>query len=90
MDNRLSKIKDLKAKMVSRVENNEVILVPVVNDVADMKEILILNEVASHIWGNIVEYDTFEDIVKDIMKHYNVDENQAKNDITEFLNEFEN
>ncbi len=90
MDSRLSKIKSLKTKMVSRAENNEVILVPVVNDVADMKEILVLNEVASHIWENIDFYDSFDDIIKDIMKNYDVDESRAINDITEFLNEFEN
>lgn len=90
MDSRISKIKGLKTKMVSRAENNEVILVPVVNDVADMKEILVLNEVASHIWGNIDSYDSFDDIIKDIMKNYDVDESQAIKDITEFLNEFEN
>ncbi len=90
MDTRISKIKSLKTKMVSRKENNEVVLIPVVNDVADMKEIFILNEVAAHIWENIDNYNTYDDIINDVANNFNVDKSQAGSDITEFLNEFEN
>ena len=90
MEKSIEKIRTLKNKMVSRRENNELVLIPMVNDVADMNEILILNEVAGFIWDNIEKYNTFNDILDDVVTNFNVEKNQAQNDINEFLREFDN
>jgi len=83
----LQEVKALKEKMVCRKVDNEMVLVPLVNDVADMKEIFNLNEVATLIWEKLDEANSIEDIAEYIVEDFEVDKETAINDIMNFFNE---
>ena len=87
MTSLLNEIKELKSKMVCRKVDNEIVLVPIVSEVAEMKVIYTLNEVASFIWEKVDEVDTFEEIVNAVFDNFDTDKQTAINDINDFFNE---
>jgi tRNA A-37 threonylcarbamoyl transferase component Bud32 len=63
----------------------EMILVPLVNDIVDMTNMLTLNAVASSIVKAIDGKKTLEDICLQLHHEYEVDENVLKNDVIQFV-----
>lgn len=64
---------------------DEIILVPTGDAAQYFNGIISTNEVAGFIWKNIEKCDTPEDMVKLVLKEYNVEEKQAKKDVYSFL-----
>jgi len=87
MTSLLNNIKELKSKMVCRKIDDEMVLVPIVSEVAEMKVIYTLNEVASFIWENVDKSNTFEEIVKTVVDNFDTDEQTAVKDINDFFKE---
>lgn len=87
--NRLDKrfIKD--PNMVSRQIDDEVILVPIRRNVADLESIYTLNPVAARIWELIDDKRQVENIKEVILQEYEVDEEKAEKDLLEFLSQLE-
>ena len=81
----INEIKELKSRMVCRKVDNEMVLVPLVNEVAEMKVIYTLNEVASFIWDKIDEVKTFEEIVNAVVESFEIDYQTAFNDVNVFF-----
>lgn len=85
----LQKIYNLKSKFVVRGVGNELILVPLTANVAQMNELFTMNETGRFIWENIGEKTTVEDIENLITEKFNIDSETAKKDIEIFINRLE-
>jgi hypothetical protein len=81
----LTELYNKKSRFAVRNVGNELILVPLKNNIADMKEIFTLNEVGSFIWNTIDGKCTEEDIAAAIIEEFDIDEFTAKKDMEEFL-----
>ncbi len=86
MQDLLENIKTLKNRMVCRKVENEMVLVPLVNNVAEMKVIYTLNEVASFIWEKIDYINSVDELAKEVVATFEVELKTAQNDISEFFN----
>ncbi|TKJ44839.1 PqqD family protein [Candidatus Aerophobetes bacterium Ae_b3b] len=73
--------------IVSRKIAGEVILVPIRNNVGDLKNIYTLNGVATRIWELIDGKRQPEDIKKVILEEYEIEEEEAEKDLLEFLSQ---
>lgn len=89
MNNYLAKrfVKD--PNMVSRQIGDEVILVPIRRNVADLESIYTLNPVAARIWELIDGKRKIKNIKSVILREYVVDEEEAEKDLLEFLSQLE-
>lgn len=65
--------------------DGETVLVPLVNSVAQMNEVLTLNELATFIYHRFENKTSLQLICKDIVEEYDVSEEDALNDLTDFL-----
>jgi hypothetical protein len=81
---------NLKSKFVAREVGNELILVPLTDNVARMSELFTLNETAKFIWESINENTSVEDIENSMTEIFHVDNQTAKRDIETFLNQMDN
>ena len=79
-----------KSNFVSRRIDNEYIIVPISDNVGDMKNVINLNEVASFIWQNIDGKKTIENLVDGVITHFEVDKETAQNDVIEFIGRINN
>jgi hypothetical protein len=79
----------LKTKFVARVMGNEMILVPLTGNVANMNELFTLNETAKFIWENTKENTTLSDIESLMTEEFDIDPDTAKKDIEIFLKHLE-
>ena len=78
-----------KKNFVARPVNEELVLVPLRNNVADMTEIFNLNEVGHFIWNEIQPNVSLESIAQKITDIYDVDASTAEADLMTFLKELE-
>jgi len=70
---------------VEQTVAGETILVPLVNSVAQMNEVITLNELGTFIYHLLAEQKTFSDLIEDILKSYDVNKTEAINDLNNFL-----
>jgi hypothetical protein len=75
--------------IVAREIGNEIILVPIRQNVGDLQCIYTLNKVASRIWQLINGGRTAEDIVSVLTQEYEVEAQQASADVADFLAQME-
>lgn len=81
---------DLKSKFVAREVGDELIIVPLSGNVAQMNELFTLNETARFIWENITENNTVQDLENQLTTTFDIDSDTAKKDIEKFLRQLEN
>jgi len=74
-----------KSRFAIRNVGNELILVPLKNNVAEMNEIYTMNEVGNFIWEKIDGKNNIEDIIFSVIKEFDVDEKTARKDFEKFL-----
>ena len=72
--------------IVSRKIAGEIFLVPVKGNMADMQRIFALNPVAEFIWQNL-DKKKIIDICNDVANNFDVSQQEAEEDIQEFINE---
>jgi hypothetical protein len=70
---------------VEQTVGGETILVPLVNSVAQMNEVITLNELGTFIYHLLEEEKSFYDLVEEILKTYDVNKTEAINDLNNFL-----
>lgn len=80
----------MKSKFVAREVGNELIIVPLSGNVAQMNELFTMNETAKFIWENISEKTSVEDIENAMTDTFDIDKETAKKDILVFLTQMEN
>ena len=71
--------------IVSRRIEDEVILVPIRQNVADMESIYTLSEVGARIWEQIDGRRTTAEILHLIVEEFEVTEEEAEKDLKEFI-----
>lgn len=76
----------IKKNLIKREIAGDVILVPVGQSVIESNGLYALNELGSFIWDMLPDVESIDDIVKEVLNEYEVDEETAKNDIIEFIN----
>ncbi|MCE5175437.1 MAG: PqqD family protein [Bacteroidales bacterium] len=75
----------LKSQFVTRQVGNELVLVPLSNNVSNMKELFTMNETGRFIWENLTEKMTVDKLAEKLMQEFEVDEETAIKDIKLFL-----
>lgn len=75
--------------IVSQEIAGEVILVPVRQSVGELESIYTLNETAARTWSLIDGQHTLGEIHQQIMAEYDVDEDQAKQDLFELVDQLQ-
>lgn len=75
--------------IVCSLNDGKYVLVPIVNNIADMHVIHTLNEVGSFIWDQIDNIKTFDQILKSLVTEYVISEEIARKDLIAFLEELE-
>ncbi len=73
------------SSMVARRVSDEVILVPITQNVADLQCIYTMDELGARIWELLDSEETVESMVSAIVKEYQVERKQAKADLVDFL-----
>jgi hypothetical protein len=72
---------------VEKKVGDELILVPLCNQVAQMSEVFTLNEVGACIWETLTKPKTMNDIVQQITEQFEVAADIAQTDIQAFINQ---
>ena len=90
MEMNINEIAAAKSNFVARAVDEELVLVPLRNNVADMTEIFNLNEVGHFIWNDIQEGTTLEILTEKIVSAYEVELEVAAADLQEFLEDLSN
>jgi len=73
--------------MVARKIADELILVPIRNNIGDLAYMYTLNDVASRIWELLNGGTTLDDITGALTREYDIDASQLETDILEFLSQ---
>lgn len=76
---------EIKKNLITREIAGDVVLVPVGKAVYDSNGLFVLNELGAFIWKLLPEVNTAEDICKAVLEEYEVSEDVAARDVTEFL-----
>lgn len=79
----------LKSKFVAREVGDELIIVPLSANVAQMNELFTLNETAKILWDHLDEHSTFESLLQVITDSFDIDTTTASKDIELFLNKLD-
>ncbi len=85
----IKELQALKTRFVTREVGNELILVPLSQNVAQMSELFTMNETARFIWGNSAETNSIDDMVNLMTDNFNIDKETAQKDIALFLDKLE-
>ena len=75
----------LKSKFVTREVGNELIVVPLSANVAQMNELFTLNETAKVIWENLNEGIDMPTLIQTITDTFDIDKYTAEKDVELFL-----
>ena len=87
MNKHLDRLIELKSAFVERKVENELILIPLKDNVCDFNRYLSLNEVAAFIWEKLAETNDFKLITTSIAREFDAHPDQIKLDILKFKNE---
>ena len=79
----------LKSKFVTREVGNELIVVPLSANVAQMNELFTLNETAKVIWENLNEGIDMPTLIQTITDTFDIDKYTAEKDVELFLRRLE-
>ena len=85
----LQTLHKLKSRFVARNVGNELILVPLTANVAQMNELFTMNETGKFIWENINDNSTVLEIENLMIETFDIDSAIAKRDIELFLSKLE-
>ncbi len=67
--------------IVTRKTGNEYVLVPIVNNIADMNSVYTLNETGAFIWELIDGKKSVGDLIEALTKEYEIDKDTATLDV---------
>lgn len=85
-----NKIYCIKGAYTLRQIAGEYLAIPISNEAGDDANIVILNPVSQVIWGKLEAGATFNEILDAVVKEFNVEKEEATEDIKEFLENLEN
>jgi hypothetical protein len=85
----LKELFTLKSDYISRVVNDELVLVPLTGNIARMNEMFTLNDSARFIWENVQENMDMDGMIALMIAEYDIDSDLAERDILGFLEKIE-
>ena len=77
---------EIRKKLLKREIAGESFLVPLGKTVYDTNGLFVLSELGAFIWDLLPEAENSEEILREILSEYEVDEVIARKDLEEFLN----
>ena len=77
---------NVKNEFILREIVGESVLVPVGENASSFNGLITMNEVGTFIWKNISNAEHEDDIVNLVLDEYDIDEENAKIDVYEFIN----
>lgn len=75
----------IKKKLLEREINGEHFLVPLGKTVYEANGLFVLSELGAFIWDLLPGAENEDDILKEVLEEYEVDESVARTDLTEYL-----
>ncbi|MBG0860699.1 MAG: PqqD family protein [Bacteroidales bacterium] len=75
--------------MVTRKTGHEYVLVPVVDNIADMNSVYTLNETGAFLWELIDGKRTVKDLIDSLIIEYDVDRDKASREVISFLDDMD-
>lgn len=66
------------------------VVIPVSENVVDFSSVIMLNETSAFLWLRLEKGSDEEELVKDLLEEYDVDERTAKADVSKFIEELKN
>lgn len=75
------------AEFEKRVIADEIILIPTGKTAEGFRGLITLSEVGAFIWDRLEEVQSFEELLGQVLEHYDTDQETAVKDIVEFLNQ---
>ncbi len=76
----------VKLEFVLRDIAGDLLLIPAGKSALDLNGMLTLNEVGGEIWRLLPEAEDEEDLVARLLEIYDVEEEELRKDVTDFLN----
>lgn len=76
---------EIKKELIKREIAGESFLVPLGKTVYDANGLFILTELGSFLWDRLSDAQSADDLLRDVLAEYEVDEATAKADIEAFL-----
>lgn len=83
----IQEIQAQAAHFVCKEVGSEILLVPLRDNVADFNQYLTLNELGSFIYKLITDGKRYEDILSEILAQYEIDDTQARQDLSAFIDQ---
>lgn len=81
----LKSLQKIKAGFVTREVGEELVLVPLTGNVAQMNELFTMNETGKFIWENINDDTTIDELADKMVEVFEVSPEIARRDICGFL-----
>lgn len=80
---------ELKSRFVTREVGEELVIVPLSGNIAQMNELFTLNTTARFLWENIQQDTTPESLQQLLTEHFEVSDDIARLDVGKFLVQME-
>lgn len=74
-----------KSMFVCKHTGEELLLIPLKNNVADFNQYLVLNELGAFIWERIDLHATIEKLKQEIAQDFDASPEQIEHDLTKFM-----
>jgi hypothetical protein len=87
MDELLQEINHRKPNFVCKQTGEELLLIPLKDNVADFNQYLVLNELGAFIWMALNTELTFEALQNQILNEFEVEEGVLRTDLEKFIPE---
>lgn len=87
MNQIISDIVQNKNKFISRNTGDELLLIPLKDNVVDFNQYLTLNDVAAFIWENLDSTDDMMSLSSKVCMEFDANEAEIQGDIKSYLNE---
>ncbi len=81
----LNQIINKKSDFAAKQVGDELVLVPMKDNVAEMNEMFTLNEVGAFIWQQLDDGISRQDLTRSLVQEFDIDVNTAAKDLDSFL-----
>ncbi len=78
---------NIRKQLVKRTIAGDVILVPVGDASLELKGLLTLNETGERMWDLLPQCGSEEELIRQMLEEYEVDEATLRTDVAEFLDQ---
>ena len=87
MDRLLQEINQTKSNFVCKPTGEELLLIPLKDNVADFNQYLVLNELGAYIWDALNPDISYEALQTQILNEFEVEPDNLRQDLQKFITE---